>query len=43
MVTLETKSEAQRGYLVFKRARWAALRANTPLSLADADLAALGA
>jgi len=41
MVTLGMKSEPQRSYLVFERARWAALRANTPLSLADADLAAL--
>jgi type I pantothenate kinase len=41
MVTLGTKSEAERSYLVFERARWAALRASTPLSLADTDLATL--
>jgi type I pantothenate kinase len=35
-------SEAQRGYLILDRAHWAALRASTPLSLSDADLAALG-
>jgi len=33
--------EPQRGYRVFDRPQWAALRANTPLSLSDSDIAAL--
>ena len=41
MVTLGTKREAKGSYLIFERARWAALRASTPLSLADTDLATL--